>query len=749
MSDHNQREVHMSVRAVSAVFRASSLFTLLVSMASLSQTQTTFQADSIKGPVCVVWDSLTGATVSLSPARAVYNVTISDGFAHIKLTQQYINNIGPIKDIVYVFPLPDNGSVHAMAMQYRDSLYRAKIYERQQAQQMYDSVMAHGGTAALLVQDRPNIFQQRLANIAAGETAWVQIEVAMPLKYNNGQYELAIPTMIGERYQSEGQAPVPSSGKLWNPPADVPGDMLEINIMAQTGFETGPLTSPTHVIDEATLETIRRHFETRQLIPVGATCEAAFCRCATLHSVTTINNRDFVLRFKRISERSDVTVASHKDSTYGTGHFALSIFPDDTLFSGQRLVMDVVLLIDVSGSQGGWPLQKEKEIALGVLAKLQPTDRLTVLSFSDYTYWAFGDANPRLATAENIATASNYINGLVTLGGTNLLDGVTAALNVPNTAERPRYYIFMTDGFITNETAILDTIRNHASHPTVFTFGAGDNLNRYFLEQCAAIGNGYATEITQLEDVAPKVTDAWNKIDSPQLQNMTVTFSGATVHDLIMPLGTTLYRGLPVTLFGCYDQGGVVNVSVSGTRAGQPIILSKTVAFANGWNTNHMLPAVWAKQKIDQLSIAEGTTSVNKDSIIAVSVRYQVLSKYTAFLAISPQPVNDDNSISIPMTETSYFSTQTARHALAGFSVVWIAGRLVVSVPEEELIAEILICDLKGAVLFRFKPGTAARISRFLWDGRLANGLLRTGKYVVMVRTASGRTFSTAFNWHQ
>jgi len=168
--------------------------------------------------MCVVLDTVKKLALPLSPKISTYNVLVTDGIAQITLTQKFVNDYGLIKDLVYVFPLPHEAAVHAMVMEYRDSVYVAKIFEKQEAKQIYDSIVKTGGTAALLLQDRPNVFQQRLANIAFNDSAFVQIKLTMPLSYNNGAYEIVIPTMVSERYQSAGASPVPSSGRLWNPP---------------------------------------------------------------------------------------------------------------------------------------------------------------------------------------------------------------------------------------------------------------------------------------------------------------------------------------------------------------------------------------------------------------------------------------------------------------------------------------------------------------------------------------------------
>jgi hypothetical protein len=72
--------------------------------------------DKVRGPMCIVRDTVTGITLPMSPENSQYNVIITDGLAHIRLTQLFVNHFKNVNDIVYVFPLPHEGSVHAMSM---------------------------------------------------------------------------------------------------------------------------------------------------------------------------------------------------------------------------------------------------------------------------------------------------------------------------------------------------------------------------------------------------------------------------------------------------------------------------------------------------------------------------------------------------------------------------------------------------------------------------------------------------------
>jgi Ca-activated chloride channel family protein len=700
-------------------------------------SQIKFDASEIKGPVCVVMDSLNNNTFSLSPDYSQYNVVITDGFAHISLKQKFINPGFNIKSLVYVFPLPDAGSVNAMEMKYHNKIYKAVIYERTEAQHIYDSVTAKGQNAALLVQERPNIFQQSIANIAPGDSAFITIKISMPLKYNNRIYELSIPTMIGARYQSSGTAPVPSSG-LWNPPENRDGSTIQINLLLQTGFPVEEIVSPTHTLEVKEFSVCRDLLIQRDVLSDSIKTNSNYAKGIVLAQANSYPNRDFVLRFNRTAKNQDFNVVSQLDTTYQKGHFALTLFPNDSSQDTTRYPLEIVLLIDVSGSQSGWPLQKEKEIALEILNRLKPFDKISILAFSDQVYWAFNKVTPSSATSDTLKLAADYIKGLNPLGGTQLLNGVQSALSVPKNTEYQRYFIFLTDGFVTNETEIFDAIKNHPSNPTIFTFGAGNSLNRYFLETSATVGNGYATEVTELEDAASMVEPAWEKISSPQLDKISVSFSNETVGDIIVPESKTLYSGDAFNIYGTYVKGGSTIVTLKGYRDGKVVEITKTIDFATSLNANFMLPQIWAKKKIDYLSIEQGTTDSKKDSIILISEKYQVLSKYTAFLAVAPVDEKSPNEIN-----------EKRKHVdLVRKDIRFVCNNrsLVITLPEKEYITEIIIFDITGKVIFRYNPGSIN--NRYIWNGLLKNGRgLISGRYIVRVKTSSGKIISHTFLW--
>ena len=473
--------------------------------------------DQLRGAECGMVDPVSKMQVAIPPSFTRVNVIITDAAAQVVVRQKFVNPFKSKSEVVYLFPLPDNGSVHGMKYTYHDTLVVAKIMERAQAQAKYDSVKNSGGQAALLVEQRPNIFQQSLATMAAGDSATVEIQLSMPLKYVDGELELAFPTLIGPRFGSTNSGGLQGTGSVntsWNPPADRAGAEFEFNVLIQSGVEYSAITSPSHPITISALPTVKNILVNRDVITTDIIPTQPYVQAVMLTTQTTYPNKDFVLRLKRAKTAPEFSLATSKaaNDPNGAGYFMLNLYPDPTLLSGARPDLEVIMLVDISGSQSGWPLDREKEITLNILSRLKPTDNLNLLSFSDNVTYAFGSNIPVQANATNIAKGETFVRGLVVQGGTQLLDGVNAALAIPTQANKKRIFIFLTDGFITNETAIIQAIQEHSSSPTIFTFGAGNSLNRYFLEECAKVGNGFATPVVSGDAVGPLVDGAWKRI---------------------------------------------------------------------------------------------------------------------------------------------------------------------------------------------------------------------------------------------
>ncbi|MCP4509710.1 MAG: hypothetical protein GY826_25320, partial [Fuerstiella sp.] len=116
------------------------------------------------------------------------------------MTQQFHNPYDSKIEAVYVFPLPQSAAVNEFVMTVGDRKIRGIIREREKAEQIYAAAKSQGHVAALMTQERPNIFTQKVANIEPGKKIDIRIRYFNTLRYDDGAYEFVFPMVVGPRF---------------------------------------------------------------------------------------------------------------------------------------------------------------------------------------------------------------------------------------------------------------------------------------------------------------------------------------------------------------------------------------------------------------------------------------------------------------------------------------------------------------------------------------------------------------------
>src|SRR5687768_7890932 len=142
----------------------------------------------------------TAVTANVSGMMAVYEVE-----------QTFENPFDEPIEAVYVFPLGDDGAVSGYELAIGERTIVGEIQTKDRARQMYATAKAQGHTAGIVEQNKPNIFTQRIANLAPRETIKTKLRYVELLDYDNGAYTMAVPLTIGPRYMPAG-TPGPAPG---------------------------------------------------------------------------------------------------------------------------------------------------------------------------------------------------------------------------------------------------------------------------------------------------------------------------------------------------------------------------------------------------------------------------------------------------------------------------------------------------------------------------------------------------------
>ncbi|NEP89745.1 MAG: after-VIT domain-containing protein [Okeania sp. SIO2C2] len=563
---------------------------------------------------------------------------IAGNLSRIEVTQKFENSFTEPLEATYVFPLPDEAAVDEMEIKIGDRLIKGNIKKREEAKQIYQKAKQQGRTAGLLEQQRDNIFTQSLANIKPGEQIDVIIRYTDSLKFEGGDYEFVFPMVVAPRYipgtpidRSGDTDQVPDASQITPPivpPATRSGHDIGMTVEINCGMPIFQVNSISHQIQTS---------ERREIVTVK------------LGNEDTIPNKDFILRYQVASNHTKATVLTQADER--GGYFAIYLIPALRYRSDEIVPKDVVFLMDTSGSQRGEPLLKCQELMRRFIHGLNPNDTFTIIDFSNTARKLSEQPLPN--TPKNIATAINYINKLNANGGTELLNGIQEVLNFPPPpAGRLRSIVMLTDGYIGNEKAVLAEVQDQLQPGNrLYSFGVGSSVNRYLINRLAEIGRGIARVVRQDEPTQEVAEKFFQQINNPVLTQIDINWNGRGEVPEIYPVTTAdLFAEQPLVLFGHKQDAVGGELQVNGIAAGGEIY-QQTFDLHFAESDNIAVAQIWARQKIKHLM--NQMFDYDKKSIVKevteTALSYQLLSEYTAFVAVSEEVRVEPGGKSISM----------------------------------------------------------------------------------------------------
>jgi len=564
---------------------------------------------------------------------------ISGFIASVDVVQQYENPYDTKIEAVYVFPLPQSSAVTDFVMRIGDRQIRGMVREREEAKRIYEDAKRQGYRAALLTQERPNVFTQKVANIEPGKRIDVRISYFNPLPYRDGEYEFVFPMVVGPRFNpsgsrtgigavARGQRGI--SGQEteieYLKPGERTGHDIAISVAIDAGVQIEKAYSPSHVI------TGQRTGASRLAISLGRK--------------DRLPNKDFVLRY-RVAGRKLKTAMMIERGVRGNA-FALILQPPENPADVPRMPREMVFVLDCSGSMSGRPIAKAKQAVKRCLRNLDDNDTFQVIRFSESAS-SLGAA-PVPATSGNVRRALRYVDRLKGGGGTMMIEGIKAALDFPHDERRLRVVSFMTDGFIGNEVEILAAVKKKLGSSRIFSFGVGNSVNRYLLERMASFGKGAAAFVGLDESAGAEVDRFYERIAHPALADIEIDWGGMKIRDVYPKKIPDVFVGRPVMITGRFEGRGRQEIRVAG-RVGTERREYAVNVDLDARSAQH--PAVmklWARWKIKELCEAEISTPAPelKDEIIRTSIEHNLLARYTAFLAVdSTEKTAGDHGVSV------------------------------------------------------------------------------------------------------
>lgn len=561
-------------------------------------------------------------------------VEVSGAVARARIRQVFLNEAPAEVDARYLFPLPDDAAVDKLNIRFGDRWIEGLLKEKAEARQTFERARAAGKRAGLVESLRPNIFSTDLANIAGGELVSVDLEYQMTVKPKDGVFELRLPQVITPRFMPQ-QHMVSGDIKDWD---TLMAELADNGAVLETNNPNAPHGFPAAFLvrlkaggDIATIESPSHDLAVRRQDEDAADI--------ALRDRYVPADKDFVLRWRLRETAEPAAMLFHEEN--GGEHYYMAVLAPPKVATTRAPARDVRFIVDTSGSMHGAALDQAKAALVSALDGLRLEDRFEIIQFNSDMHSLFGEAVP--VSDNTLRLARGYVGNLVSDGGTNMAPALRAALPGPGVqnGEMLRQVVFLTDGAVSNETALFGMTAANIGDARLFTIGLGPAPNSWFMRKAAEAGRGVFLNIDRVEEAGEKIDALYRKLQSVQLTDLVVGVSAASLSGgpktEIYPRNLPdLYAGEPLYFVLRSDVeaeeltlGGMLN-----GRSWATSIETDRAREAPG------LARLWAREKLEDLDdlrrMGADADRIRAQSI-EIALAHGIAGRYTSFVAVEKE----------------------------------------------------------------------------------------------------------------
>ncbi|HZX93390.1 MAG TPA: VIT domain-containing protein [Myxococcales bacterium] len=548
---------------------------------------------------------------------------VVDRVAEVTVEQRFGNPFSDPIEAVYVFPLAGGCAVSRFEMQIGSRTLRAKVEARGEARRQYAEALQQGKRAALLEQERDDVFTVQVGNIAPGESIVARLTYSERLPFfEDGRTELRLPLVVAPRYVGGEELQREQAGKgVANDTTTVPDASRISPPRLARGFDPKvALDIQVELFGGASELSCSQH-----AMSASATPESARI---SLSREREPLDRDFVLRWQLSSEKVESRLLVHH------GYALLSLVPPARQgFLG--VPRDVVFVLDRSGSMQGPKMASAARACALLLRTLGPRDRFAVQAFDNVIETMPGG----LQAADEAGTdrGEKWLRGVFSRGGTELDLALAEALALlagrTEPLGRAAVVVLLTDGQVGDESSALKRVRDELRDARVFTVGVDTAVNAGFLKRLAALGGGTSTLVEPGGRLEEALQAVGREIGTPLVTDLRVTgeiaqAAPARLPDLFAGRASAVFfrhSGGPVKVAGRLANGDSYEVELEPREA--PLLA---------------IEHLWARSRVTDLEDEYRATRADaiKQEIVALSVKHAVLTRFTAFVVIDEEFVS-------------------------------------------------------------------------------------------------------------
>jgi len=236
------------------------------------------------------------------------------------------------------------------------------------------------------------------------------------------------------------------------------------------------------------------------------------------------------------------------------GHILVSIHTNQLASQEKRPPFELVIVLDISGSMSGAPLETAKKTIAHVVESLEDDDILHFVTYNGAAHTVFRDGR-----AKDREQLIKQVEAVSASGSTNMWAGLTSAAHLLETSTQTgglRSVFLFSDGHA-NGGGVTTADQFKAKVPalcsqggfTISTFGLGTGFDAAVMEGIAQVGEGYYCYIEAPSEIARKVGVGLEGLTKCIATDSTLFLSGlggCVVKQIVGHGNDKLLKGIPL-----------------------------------------------------------------------------------------------------------------------------------------------------------------------------------------------------------
>ena len=534
------------------------------------------------------------------------NVVIQDGLARTEVEETFENTTARVLEGRYVFPVPPDASVSRLALHVGATLVEGEIVERERAARIFKGIVedtVRPRDPALLEWVKGSEVSLKVFPIPAHGTRKIVLAYDQVLPEASRQVRYLYPLSLGQdRAVSIDEFTIDVTA------ADATTSLVAVRTpgYAATTAPSGPL----HV-----------GYSARAFTPAN----------------------DFVLEYERAPSagpdvsaypaRPDLTAPIGKGSPSEDGYLAMRLPVRMPAETRARVLHDRAIVLDVSQSQSKETLAGGVALARGILRRLEPEERFTLLA-CDSACKAYPEDGLATPSAIALEDAGRWLQARA-VGGSSDIAGALLDASKRLTPDRAWQIVYLGDGAASAGELTAETIAARvrpeiqARKLDLRLFGAGRTLDEIVLGGLArALGASYE-RVTTGEPLARRIDAITLGLDTPLLVDpaLEVPEGVYDIHPRVLP---NLHAGQELLITARVRAGERGEIKLKGTLGGAAYSDAKAILWEAAAAT--VPPRLWASAKIADLEASSDEAS--RKEVVTLSRAHRVMSRAASFLVL-------------------------------------------------------------------------------------------------------------------